>query len=217
MWWAKFSSPRGPNYETTFLNRLQVFVIIWFPTKDWAEVLYMCVLMHACVCTHSWACRNPVCSVVLFSNHQDFHISSGTYFWGSLNQRSNFWDSFWVYFFLPAPHFIRGLWSWEKLHKCVDCWDSSKELSHSVWVSTKVDYLGLSEKYIKSKGSLCYSLNSSLTSVHKAATPVFCAFPWNPKFLLKSPPHRDIFQPMLVLLHQDPAQVSLRMAVVFSK
>lgn len=74
---------------------------------------------HVCscmpVCTHTWACRNPVCSVVLFTNHQDFHISSGTYFWGSLSWRLNFWNSLRIYFYHspPPPHW--GSWSWEKL------------------------------------------------------------------------------------------------------
>lgn len=40
---AKFSSPKGPNYETTFSVRVKMSVRGWFDVKDWTAVLYMCM------------------------------------------------------------------------------------------------------------------------------------------------------------------------------
>lgn len=157
---------------------------------------------HACGCvrahTHTWACGNPVCLVVLFYNNQDFNIWSRTYFWSSLSQRLNFWDALTVYCVLFPLISVSLLW--EKVQndlKCVGFWDNSKELSHAVWVGTKVNYLGnFISKVCKRKGipplfphCVCYT-NSQGSNVRG----VLC-FPWEswPKGLLKTkpghPPH----------------------------
>lgn len=186
-----------------------------------AEQKSFTLCAYACFCAHAhiWGDRSPVCSVVLFTNNQNFNFSSRTYVWSSLSQRLNFWDALTVYcVFSP----LMRLSLWKKVQndlKCIGFWDNSEELSHTVWVNTKSNYFGRFIRKVHKKKGI------SLLFLH--CTSLFIPVPsWKQHkwyfvpsmgILAKSfvknktrDPHRDIFQAMLVLLCWDPARPVFR-------